>query len=388
MLLLWPNGSPASGAWFWLWMIGAPNAVFLVLLGLRRAAYETEYLHALYYNQHWENRRHELIERGQQPLHVLAYSYRFPLEGQALAQTILDGPAVLRAQPLRDSSAVVRHTRLPDAEPDSGQVDPLLAKVLQQVPLTPHGNLYAHLLVPLVKVLRDLSQTGSGHLPKVRLVTDATSVTPDPLEPLRAVINACGLPSLDCEIAPASQGLMLADAWLDGGASRPVLLIAAQLRDVPPADSTEGGVAVLLARPSLQLPDSIGPCATLHRPVTADPGTMADGLATAVCWGKADADTVQHVWMTGFHADENRLLAGTFRDIGLAGLSSQEAKHLPDHALGHAGVAAGWLSVAAAVESGTDGPQLVMTRAENIQMAVLYAHKQPSHEYRTEQHAG
>lgn len=388
VLLLWPEVMPAHGPRFWLMIAGTPNVVFAVLFGIRRDIYETEYLRALYYNQHRESRRRELIACGQQPLRVLAYSYRFPLDGKSLVQTILEGPAVLRTQPLRDSSAVVRHTRLPDNDVDGKPVDPILAKVLQHMPLTPYGKLYAHLLAPLVNVLRELSKAEPGRLPVVRLVIDAANAMPDQLDQLRTVIHACGLPSLDCQFAHAAESFMLADAWLDAKILYPLLVVAVQLHTVPPPDSTEGGVTVLLVGPTLQLPDTLEQQATLHRPAAADPIMLSAGVATAIRWGKANADAIQHIWTTGFRANDNTLLATACRESGLTSLANQDAQHSPDGAIGYAGAAAGWLSIAAAVESGKDGPQLIMNRTENIQTAVLYATKKPSYENRIEQHAG
>jgi len=386
VLLIWPTGTPARGLWFWLCIVGGPQALFALVLGFTRAVYETEYLHALYYNQHRENRRRVLIARGQEPLLVLAYAYQFPLDGQGLAQTVIDGPPMLRTQPLQDGSTVVRHTRLPEGRSHSEQVDSVLSRVLQQAPVTPYGKLYAHLLMPILEQLRALAAMGSSRLPTLQLVVTGDHKTAGQLQQLRAVIAACGLPPFDCKVASDSDGLMIADAWLDSKTVRPLLVIAAQLHDLSPAESTEGGVAVLLAKSGMHLP-LIEPLATLHRPVAAAPDRLAEGVVAAVGWGKASPAAVRHTWTTGMKGDENVLLSSAFRQAGMLGVLGADARHEPDLAIGHAGSVAPWLSVAAATESGLDGPQTLLNRTQTIQAAILYAHKKPSHENRADKPA-
>ena len=387
VLLIWPTGMPAQGLWFWLCIVGGPHALFALMLAFTRAVYETEYLHALYYNRHRESRRRVLIARGQEPLLVLAYAYQFPLDGQGLARTIIDGPPVLRTQPLQDGSTVVRHTRLLEDRSHSKKVDSVLARVLQHAPVTPYAKLYAALLIPISAQLRALASMGSSRLPTVQLVVSGGRKAAGQLQQLRAVIAACGLPAFECKLALDGDGLMLADAWLDSTTPRPLLIIAAQLHDLSPADSTEGGVAVLLAKSGVRLPPLIEPLATLHRPVATAPDMLADGVVAATGWGKTPSAAVQHTWTTGVKGDENILLSSAFRQVGMSGISKADARHEPDLAIGHAGAVAPWLSVVAATESGADGPQILLNRTQTIQEANLYAHKKPSHENRANEPA-
>jgi hypothetical protein len=387
VLLIWPTATPARGLWFWLCIVGGPQALFALMLGFMRAVYETEYLHALYYNQHRENRRCVLIARGQEPLLILAYAYQFPLDGQGLARTVIDGPPVLRTQPLQDGSTVVRHTRLLENQSYSEQVDSVLSRVLQQAPVTPYGRLYANLLVPVSEQLRALAEMGQSHLPVVELIVTGARKTGDQLQQLRAVIDACGVPPLECKLASDTDGLMLADAWLDSTTLRPLLVIAAQLHDVSPAESTEGGVAILLAKSGMRLSPQIEPLASLHRPVGGTPEMPVDGVVAAIGWGKASPAATRHAWITGMKGDENILLSSAFRQAGMSGISKADAWHEPDLAIGHAGAVAPWLSVAAATESAVDGPQILLNRTQTIQAAILYAHKKPSNENRADKPA-
>jgi hypothetical protein len=371
VLLLWPVGTPAKGLWFWLLAAGLPTGVFIALFSISRAAYEGAHLMALYYNDHRETRRQTLIAQGQQALHLLASAHCLPMESGTLAKSVIEGPALLKAQPTRDGRTIVRHTRLPD-DLDGPAANARLAQVLRQAPsLSRHGRLHAHLIAPLATTLDELLRCGLA--PAVRLIVGDGMQAVRELQQLRTVIRAWGLPVLDCDALPTTDGLMVADAWLDAQDPRPLLVIAAQLNDIPVEGSAEGGTALLLAASSTRLPETVTPRATLCRPVAAQPDALAEGMALAMLWGRCAPETIEHAWTTGFDAQENALVADACRATGLNGVSRYEARHIPERAIGHAGAAAGWLAVAAAMEHAANSPQLIMNRVQAVQTAVLYA---------------
>lgn len=371
VLLLWPRGTPAHGAWFWLLAAGLPNAIFIALVAWSRTYYESAHLHVLFYNEHRERHRLTLIDRGQRALRLVGYAYQLPLQDGTFAKTVIDGPALLKAQPLRDGSTIVRHTRLSD-QVASAPSDPLLVQVLQQAPLTREGKLYAQLLAPLTGMLEKFLHAGSA--PAVRLVVSDPSLADEGLRQLRTVVGAFGLPALECDMVIGSDGLMPIDAWLDANETRPLLMIAVQLHDVPPDGSAEGGAALLLAPETARLPDGITVCAVLHRPVSAQLTELAESIALATLWGKAAPSAVASAWLTGFDAHEHTQISSACRQTRLNGLTRHEARYAPDRAIGHAGVAAGWLAIVAAAECSSESPQLIMNHVQTIQAAILHAH--------------
>lgn len=88
-----------------------------MLLGIARAGYRANYLHGLYRNQHRQAWLHERGAYAQQPLHMLGFTYYFPLEGHTLAQIITEEKPLIKVQMPRVGSERVAHTLFPDGEP-------------------------------------------------------------------------------------------------------------------------------------------------------------------------------------------------------------------------------------------------------------------------------
>ncbi|WP_157025297.1 hypothetical protein [Paraburkholderia heleia] len=374
ILLLWPHNQPARGAIFWLPVAGLPNVLFLTILIVARSGYEAAYLHALFYNDHREQRRRSLIERGQRSVRLLDYSYRLAVPDGKLASTIAEGTPVLKAQPLRNGTVTARHTRLPD-DTDAASADQLLAQVLQQVPIDRTGRLYVQLLAPLVRTIQPLLQ--AGLTPAVRLVVADPANPGDELTQLQTVIRAMNLYLPDCKAVAVADGLMPVDAWLDAGEKRPLLVVAIQLHDKPPEDSAEGCVALMFLRQAVALPDTVTPRATLHRPVAVPPQELAEGLALSMLWGRVTPSMLKQAWLTGFDVEEQTRVTQACRRAALDPLTKFETRRMPDTILGHAGRAASWLVVAATAEHGAGAPQLILNRTPTaVQAAILQAEPQ------------
>ncbi len=81
-------------------------------------------------------------------------------------------------------------------------------------------------------------------------------------------LRRANLPPLAVQAAPASDGLIVADAWLNANERRPLLIVATAWHEAgPPEKSTEGCVAILLAPGFFRWPASVTVAARLHRPV-------------------------------------------------------------------------------------------------------------------------
>jgi hypothetical protein len=371
VLLLWPKSSVGQGMRFWLLVAGLPSVVFTALVAWARSLYENRHLHVLYYNDHRERRRSELIAEGQQALRVLGYGYRLPLESGKFARTVSGGTSLLKAQPTRDGTTIVRHLRLPD-EPAVGSKNWSFTQVSMQSSLTRQGKLYAQLLAPLADMLQMLVESGAR--PVARLITSDDASIGHSLEQFGVVAKAFGLPMLEREAVADSDGLLPIDAWLDARELRPLLVLAGALHDFPPAESTEGGVALLLAPESLRLPPGLAPEALIYRPVSLQADELGDGVALGLLWGRADPLSVKHAWVAGFDDNQHPLIVGACRRVGLEHLTTHGARFSPDRIVGHAGSANGWLAVAAAVEFGADCPQLILNSARTMQAAVVRAY--------------
>jgi hypothetical protein len=214
-----------------------------------------------------------------------------------------------------------------------------------------------------------LSQYEPIHWPQVRvLATTSEAATRE--QQVRDALRIAGLPPLQCQAVPASDGLLVADAWLDARERRPLLVIAAAWHDAsPPTGSTEGCVAVLLGPGHYRLPEGVRVAGTLHRPVAGTLDELEYVFANAVIWGNAEAPTVKRAWISNLSSEHDTTLLAALGAASLSGVAKLEAQRRPDRIVGDAGVANPWLSVAAAIESGLSGPQLIV---DGTVAAILY----------------
>ncbi|KQR78473.1 hypothetical protein ASG35_08515 [Burkholderia sp. Leaf177] len=406
-LLLWPASLPAASAKFWLFVVGMPNAAFLLVFGCARASFETAHLRALYRNQHRQNWLRNRISYAQTPLHVLTQTYLFPVDNEALAATIISEKNVLASQSPRASTGRVLHSRLPDIEPDvdyqhaqeenasaenTEGSDIAVVRDIGKSQTKPDGfsHVIANILAPLADTLRALSRSKSKYIPVARIIVVDADTASSRLKHVHDALSELDLAAIGCEVVAANDGLMLLDEWLDVGETRPLLVIAAEWYDVvPPVGSTEGGVAILFSRDSeIHLAaDSLKTIGRLHRPVAINVQNamgVTRELAMSALWGKTSASEVLHAWISGFDPDFDKRLASALKNASFEGLANLSAIHIPDRIIGHAGSAAPWLAIAAAIESGEEGPQLILNQSGTAQSAILYANPPPKHENRAE----
>ncbi|WNC89829.1 hypothetical protein RI103_00255 [Paraburkholderia sp. FT54] len=373
-MLLWPKGQPASGAWFWFCFFGAPNGVFMLLFCIERAGYE-----GLWYRAHWRNyhRSRWLAERlrtAQKPLQVLGAGYCLPLGGQTLASAIASGKRLPAAQSPRTGLGLIPHARFQDTDwmvdepstsnPQDSEESVSAERVTKPVSLLTLKIVDA--LKPLEASLRALTCYERVWWPQVRVLS-ARGREQEDVARIAEALRIAGLPPLMVQAAPASDALMAADAWLDARESRPLMVVAtAWHEDGPPEDSTEGCVAVLLAAGFFRLPETVRVAALLHRPVRGLAAEVEHGFANAAVWGKSDYGSLVRAWIT-------RPIDGCAKALRAAhmnAIAKDEAQRRPDRIVGDFGDGNGWLSVAAAIESGAaDGPQLIV---DGLQSAVLH----------------
>ncbi|MDN8034715.1 hypothetical protein [Burkholderia vietnamiensis] len=403
VLLLWPTGTPARGTRFWLCLFGIPNAVFFAALAIARTIYEANYLHALFRNRHRAAWLRDRILTAQRPLQVLGAGYCLPLGGKPLREVLAGKTSLLEARVPRSGTGRVVHNRFADEDPalredadapalfdtelpedlDAGHVE-AFAPVEAQDPratVSPAVRLIAQALTPLVESLLALSQYGVKYAPAVRVLTASETARVD-VEQVGLALQWVGLPDLECFAVPATDGLMVADAWLDARDQRPLLIIAAEWHDAAPPGSTEGAVAVLLGPGVFQLPEPISVLGQLHRPVDDELDALDAVLANGVLWGKTDSDTVATAWISGLEGSSDTKLLAALRTSGLAAIAKPEAQRRPDSIIGHAGAAGGWLSVAAALEA-TAGTQLILhspSPTSIAQAAILHVNDRMNYE--------
>jgi len=372
-MLLWPKGQSASGGQFWFWFIGVPNGAFVILFAIERAGYEGLWYRAFWRNHHRSRWLAQRLRTAQKPLQVLGVGYCLPLGEQPLAGAIAAGKRLPAAQLLRTGSVLVFHVRFEEAdwmvdEPGTvgSEVDEESIETQQATKQVELLTLkIAQALESLETCLRALTCYERQWWPQVRVLSVPGSEQQDVARVIDA-LRIAGLPPLAVQAVAATDGLMVADAWLDANDARPLLVVATAWHEAgPPEGSTEGCVAVLMTAGYFRLPETVKVAALLHRPVTGLAGEVEYGFANAAVWGKADFASIVRAWITRPVDGSDKAL----RAANMDSISKDEAQRRPDRIAGDLGHANGWLSIIAAIESGAaDGPQLII---DGLQSAVL-----------------
>lgn len=372
ILLAWPKAEPASGLKFWNWMIGAPNGLFLVLLGFCRAVYEVLWYRAYWRNHHRDRWLAEKLRLAQRPLHVLGAGYCLPLGGKSLADVLAAKRSILKAQAPRHGAGKVLCNRFEDHDPlladhsvtveEEGQT----AEVVVLTKKHPAVQMIRVALEPLVASIQALARYEKAYWPQIRVLAEPKAASLR-LAQVRDALHLAALPPLEVQTMPAADGLLVADAWLDARERRPLLVIAAAwYGDDIVEGLAEGCAAVLLDAGYFRLPQNVSRQAALHRPVEGDAAEPEYGYANAAIWGRADAAAVTRTWVTRPVENYGRALSAA----GFVAAAGDAGQYRLDRIVGDMCAANGLLAIAAAIESGAgDGPQLVV---DGLQSTILH----------------
>ncbi|OED14431.1 hypothetical protein A9Z05_16815 [Burkholderia sp. A2] len=372
VLLAWPKGEPASGLKFWSWIVGVPNGLFLVLLGFGRAGYEVLWYRAYWRNHHRDRWLAEKIRFAQRPLHVLGAGYCLPLAGKSLSEVLEAKRPILKMQAPRHGPGKVLCNRFADDDPllataftTSGE-DDQTDDPSEPVKIAPAVQMLRLALEPLIESIRALTRYGATYWPQVRVLVES-KVANQRLAQVRDAMRLAGLPPLAVQPAPASDGLLVADAWLDAHERRPLLVIAAAWYDDDIDEGfSEGCAAVLLDAGYFKFPSEVSLKAKLCRPIACDAAEPEYGFADAAICGKTEPGAVKSAWITRpiERCDE------VLRAAGFLAAAKDAAQCRLDRIVGDACAGNSLLSIAAAIEAPTDdGPQLVV---DGLQSAILH----------------
>ncbi|WP_322063372.1 hypothetical protein [Paraburkholderia sp. J63] len=372
VLLVWPKSEPASGLKFWSWIVGAPNGLFLVLLGFARAVYETLWFRAYWYNYHRDRWLADRVRFAQRPLKVIGVGHCLPPGGKSLSDVLAGKRSILKIQAPRHGSGKVSCNRFEDNDPllavasGVGEEESLADDVAVLAKAPPATQMVRVALEPLAGSIQALTRYERAYWPRVRVLAEP-EVSNLRLTQVRDALRLAALPPLEVQAVPAVDGLLVADAWLDARESRPLLIVApAWYDDGIEEGLAEGCVAVLLDAGYFRLPPEVRPQAVLHRPVAGVSGEPEYGFANAAVWGKTDPATVTGAWITRPVANCDRALDAA----GFVAAAKDVAQRRLDLLVGNLCAANGLLAIAAAVESGiADGPQLVV---DGLQSAIFH----------------
>ena len=135
-------------------------------------------------------------------------------------------------------------------------------------------------------------------------------------------------------------GLRILDYWLDYHYAKPsaLLVISAQLNDVPQSDTGEAISVVLMT--NCRLKDTSSKSVRIHRPQINHTGDLGHALRHAMLWASLEKDTQLRGWITGGTLASSDALSSAC-EVYAPELTAQKYSNI-DAVAGFAGVAAPW----------------------------------------------
>lgn len=361
-MFTWPRNAQTGTPWFWMLLLGYPSLAWGVVFGLRLHRYEE----ARHYWAAREKCRHddyeEAIAFAREPLAVQGIAYVCAMSSSGVARRMSQKESALEARAPRKPGPVTRHTRLDLAEDKA------------------HADRYELVFQALLEKIRATVRS----LPP-RVPIDVQLHLPDESDPLHLLAAwtkcwaDCGLRPVEVTLAPADEGLMTLDSWLDvpGGPAleRFTLYAAVQLHDTPPENSAEAAVALLLGWAPLAQRHGVEAIAMLHRPVSCETAELVTAIPTTALYACAAPEDIHHLWYSGLTKADKSALLKQGSEVGVAAAQADDlpGMHDVDAALGYPGVAAAWLTLALAIENACqDGePQGIACRESALRLAVV-----------------
>ncbi|KWF63744.1 hypothetical protein [Burkholderia pseudomultivorans] len=361
-LLTWPKAEPTGTPWFWVQLFALPALGWALAFGLRLHYYDEEVVRQEAEDEVLREDRAKAIRFASEPLAVVGLSYLCGAGPEDVAKKIAQGETALAAKTSQDGKSGKRHTSLPLVDNEDG--------------MGRYGSCFESLLTrvgPAIMALpQDVALDVRLHLPdderrELRLQAWHQCWSKSELRPAPTTL------------IPVGQGLMALDEWLDikGGPSleRFVLFVSAQLHDVPPDNSAEAAVALLLGWAPLAERRGIRPLAMMHRPLAVETGLLDDAIQLALLWGKTTPAQVTDLWQAAMLGEDKGVILQKASDTKLAVSQTTELAGIRDidTALGNPGVCAGWLAAALAIEHAeqTGAPQILVWRERNLHLAVV-----------------
>ncbi|MEG1121698.1 MAG: hypothetical protein RR184_14000 [Citrobacter sp.] len=304
-----------SGPGFWLFVVVLPVLLWGAMFSLRRAGYK--YLSV---GQYTANKtiqaRHVSDEgRGQRFAWFVGdiLVNAFEREHKPTQKAVLSKTPILQPVMPRRPDKPVRHSRIPGGK-DANDV---LAGV--EVEVTGRINQLLEALPPGMACY---------------LALDVGEGLPD--------LSLSWLLKIDRPVSRIRDlsGLRLIDYWLDYHYAKPsaLLVISAQLNDVPQNDTGEAISVVLMT--NCRLKGTPPKSARIHRPQINHTGDLGHAFKHAMLWAGLDKETVLRGWITGGALASSDALSSAC-EVYAPELPAQRYTNI-DTVAGFAGVAAPW----------------------------------------------
>lgn len=333
-----PEGSERS-LWFWGQAVLMPTIFWLLLFCIRFHLYERDVKYTESWNKHHDNRRKELTEFAQRPLVLLS-------------QSIVTG-----AGRFGHAAAVTNNLlKINSTKPINGDVPIPHSSIAKDNSFDSVTDLLTYVMICLKNNLKlpKIEESKNQKL-KVKLIVDCGLNNQEILN----IWHKCWDKNLPqetyIELLPKENDLMILDEWLDDLQNdySYLLVVSIQLYHRAIKNGAEAAIAMLFAGEKIKLSD-YSSLTFIHRPVK---GEIAQSLSDAILWGKNKASDIESIWSSEGNKTYLTEMIISFNNI----VDMTPDVYRINSALGYAGVAAGWLTLAIAIEQSqiSKNPQLV-----------------------------
>lgn len=145
------------------------------------------------------------------------------------------------------------------------------------------------------------------------------------------------------------EGLNLIDEWLNHRFAEQTMLFVVGLQIAPNTSNGTAESAVGLLFGNRLAQHAFTPIALLHRPDCSSLEEQAEGMRMAAYYVPIEENVVSHLWIAGINDEQIQQVTLNEKAYPIEHLDNKHHINL-DVLLGHAGAAAPWLAIAAAVE--------------------------------------
>ncbi len=343
-IILWFWQGERTGLKFWFITIFLPALSWLSFFALRRIGYKLERIG----NHSWNKERATLIAsetlKGQRFAWLVDDYLINSLEtgepgNKETQQVILDKSSMINHCLDREGISTIRHTALPDL----GSSKEIFERYISDISCRSRNMLTQLYITMPCYIAFDFSDNLS------ELADTLFSQIDLPLQRIRKLA-----------------GVSILDYWLDQHHDIPtaILIISAQIYDVPPQGSGEAITIMLMSNRRLSNAISSNGI-RIHRPQINKQNTLNHALSRAMLWAKLDITAPLRAWVTG-----GKLSSEDTWSIACAAFSPkltvQRNANL-DNVIGYAGAAAPWQSlILAARQCLTDAePQIIVVETSS-----------------------
>lgn len=319
-------------------VVGFPVLIWSVLFLCCFFVYKYRKTYHQELNLFQQQRRQELIDKGQQGLYVLGYSLTTEKGRQGNAAALINNSFLITSKPYPTCAAVIPHTSLFfSSEIDINDINGYLASLFNQwkkdiknqfSDLLSHKNIHVRLFIELGK-----------------------SVEVDRLKTLWAETIGTVIPYPASIIfdEPGNSNTFI-ESWLDNEeySNDLLLILTLHLFDIPTKNEGEFAAWFFLVG------EKVNPKLLLHREPTLvkvhrseQTSSLNQTINNALLWGSTDNTSYDTVWYNGVSSELKNNIVNHFNQIEF------KPKNLMniEGAFGYAGLCSYWLGLSLAIEN-------------------------------------